>query len=186
MKILVLEKRNRGTISVPFGEPVARPTIPGFSQSIIKTVLAALCCSFFVIGPAHGQPNAADEQSDPIRVLPSPVILPPGTYQGVWRDEAGLAGEWRAVLTVDGKSIKGKLTLYGVEDYSGDKIRGKTVENEDGTLGVEFKTRDGKWRSKAIFDGQLLIGTFFYEFQDRRVQRLLKGEWAAQRVSDDT
>ncbi len=73
-----------------------------------------------------------------------------------------------------------------MEDYSGDKIRGNTVENDDGTMSVEFKTRDGKWKSKGIFDGQLLIGTFFYEFQDRRVQRLRKGEWAAQRVSDDT
>jgi hypothetical protein len=186
MNIFVLEKRNRGTTSVPVGEAVVRPANLSCSKSIIKTVLAALCCSFFAIGPAHGQTEGADPPSAPIRVLPSPVILPPGTYQGVWRDDAGLTGEWRAVLKVDGKSITGKLMVYGVEDYSGDKIRGKTVENEDGTLGVEFKTRDRKWKSKAIFDGQFLIGTFYYEFQDRRIQRLRKGEWAAQRVSDDT
>jgi hypothetical protein len=55
---------------------------------------------------------------------------------------------------------------------------------DDGTLSVEFKTRDGKWKSKAVFDGQLLVGTYFYTFQDRRVQKIVKGEWAAQQVPD--
>ena len=119
-----------------------------------------------------------------MRKLPSPVTLASGTYQGVWRDEDGRTGDCTTVLDIDGQSIKGKLAVSGVKKYSGDRISGKTVENDDGTLGVEFKTRDGMWKSKAIFDGQLLIGTFYYEFQDRRIQRMIKGEWAAQRVPD--
>jgi len=118
--------------------------------------------------------------------LASPAILPSGTYQGVWRDENGVTGQWVTELDIDGQSIKGKMTVYGVKKYSGDKIRGSTFENDDGTLGLEFKTRDGKWRSKAVFDGQLLIGTYSYEFLDRRVERIVKGDWAAQRMPDDS
>ena len=112
------------------------------------------------------------------------MILASGEYEGVWRSTDGESNALLAVLTVDGESIAGKLKLFGLEDYSGDRIRGKIEQNEDGSLSVEFKTRDGKWRSKAVFDGQLLIGTYMYEFQDRRVQKLVKGEWAAQRASE--
>lgn len=105
-----------------------------------------------------------------------------GTYQGVWRDEDGASGETRVVLDVDGQSIKGKLMLTGIRKYSGDRISGKTEANADGTLNIEFKTRDGNWKAKAVYDGQIIVGTYFYEFLDRRVQKLVKGEWAAQPV----
>ena len=184
MNILALEIQKRSTAFATAGDSIDRPAAASPIKSSIRTVLAALCCSFFVAGPAHAQTEGPDAPSAPIRVLPSPVTLPPGTYHGVWRDEDGLTGEWHAELDIDDTSIKGRLKVYGVEDYSGDKIRGKTVENDDGTLGVEFKTRDGKWKSKGIFDGQLLMGTFNYEYPTRRGKKLIKGEWAAQRVPD--
>jgi hypothetical protein len=184
MNILALEIQKRSTAFAPVGVSVDQPAAVSSIKSIIRTVLVALCCSFFATGPAHAQSDGPDAPAAPIRVLPSPVILPPGTYQGIWRDEDGLTGEWHAKLDIDDTSIKGRLKLYGVEDYSGDKIRGKTVENDDGTLGVEFKTRDGKWKSKGIFDGQLLMGTYNYEYPTRRGKKLIRGEWAAQRVPD--
>jgi hypothetical protein len=118
--------------------------------------------------------------------LASPVTLASGTYQGIWRDEDGLSGQWLGELNVDGQSIKGRMTLVGVEDYSGDKISGKTLENDDGSMAVEFRTRDRKWKSKGVFDGQLLMGTYSYEILGRRGKKLVKGEWAAQRVPDDS
>ncbi len=186
MNILASEKQKRSTASAPVGESVVLPAPVSFIKSIIRTVLATLCCSFFAVGPAHGQSDGTDAQSAAMQNLASPATPASGTYQGVWRDENGLTGECITVLSIDGQSISGKLSVSGVDKYSGDRIRGKTVENDDGTLGLEFKTRDGKWKSKAVFDGQLLIGTFYYEFQQRRIQRLVKGEWAAQRVPDDT
>jgi len=153
-------------------------------KSAIGIVLATLCCSIFVTEPAYSQSDRTDPPSKPVQILASPVTLASGTYQGVWRDEDGTAGEWLAELEIDGQSIKGRLKILGVDKYSGDRIRGSTEENDDGTLSLDFKTRDGMWRSKAVFDGQLLIGTFYYKFQQRRVQRLRKGEWAAQRVPD--
>ena len=184
MNILALEKQKRSMASAPVGGSIVRPASVSSVKSVIRIVLAVLCCSFFIAGPTHGQSDGTEAQSAAIRVLPSPVILGSGNYQGVWRDENGLNGEWRGELQIEGQSVKGKLRLSGVEDYSGDKIRGKTVENDDGTMSVEFKTRDGKWKSKAIFDGQLLIGTFSYEISGRRGKRLIKGEWAAQAVPD--
>jgi len=186
MNTLALEKQKRSTASAPVGKSVVRPAAVRSIKPIMRTVLAILCCSFFAIGPAHGQSDGTDAQPATLKKLPSPVILFSGNYQGVWRDENGATGEWFAVLKVDGQSISGKLSLSSVGQYSGDKIRGKTFENDDGTMGVEFKTRDGKWKSKAVFDGQLLIGTFYYKSQRRRVQELRKGEWAAQRVPDDS
>ena len=186
MNIIAQEKQKRSTATAPVDDSVVRPAAVRSIKLIITTVLTTLCCSFFATGPAHGQSDGTDAQSAAIQVPPSPVILPSGNYQGIWRDEDEQTGEWIAALKVDGQSITGRLRLSGVEDYSGDKIRGKTVENDDGQMIVEIKTRDGKWKSKAIFDGQLLIGTFYYEFQDRRVQKLRKGEWAAQRVPDDS
>ena len=194
MNILVLVKQKRSTASAPVGDSVVRvsgirtsvirPAAVSSVKSIMRTVLAALCCSFFVTGPAHGQSDGVEAPSAPVLVKPSPVILPSGTYQGIWRNEKGVTGEWLAELDIDGESIKGRLTIAGVDKYSGDKIRGKTFENDDGTMGVEFKTRDGKWKSKAIFDGQLLMGTYDYEYADRRGKKLIKGEWAAQRLPD--
>lgn len=90
------------------------------------------------------------------------------------------------VVDVDEDSFTGKLTISGVQKYSGDRIRGKIGEDDNGALAVDFKTRDGMWKSKAVYDGQLLIGSFYYEFQQKRVQKLLKGEWAAQKVLDST
>jgi hypothetical protein len=186
MNILALEKQKRSTASAPVGDSVIRPAAASSIKSIMRTVLAILCCSFFAIGPAHGQSDETDAQPATLKKIPSPMTLFSGNYQGVWRDENGATGEWFAKLDVEGESIRGELSLTNVGQYSGDKIRGKTFENDDGTMGVEFKTRDGKWKSKAIFDGQLLIGTFYYTSQSRRVQELRKGEWAAQRVPDDS
>lgn len=184
MNILASEIQKRRPASAPVGASVVRPAAANFIKSIIRTALAALCCSFFATGPAHGQSDGTDAQSVPMRKLASPVTLASGTYQGVWRDEDGRTGESTIVLNIDGQSVKGKMTVSGVEKYSGDRIYGKIVENDDGALGLEFKTRDGMWKSKAVFDGQLLIGTFYYEFQQKRIQRLVKGEWAAQWVAD--
>jgi len=186
MNILALEEQKRRTASAALGESIIRPAAASSIKSIMRTVLAILCCSFFAIGPAHGQSDETDAQPAAPTKIPSPMTLFSGNYQGVWRDENGVTGEWLAELDVEGESIKGKLSLTNVGQYSGDKIRGKTFENDDGTMGVEFKTRDGKWKSKAVFDGQLLIGTFYYKSQGRRVQELRKGEWAAQRVPDDS
>ena len=186
MNILASEKQKRSTASAPVGESIVRPAPVSFIKSNIRVVLATLCCSFFAVGPAHGQSDGTDAQSAAMQKLASPATLASGTYEGIWRDEDGLTGASLIVLKIDGQSISGKLTVFGVDKYSGDRIRGKTFENDDGTLGIEFKTRDGKWKSTAVFDGQLLIGTYYYEFLYRRVQRLVKGEWAAQRVPDDT
>ncbi len=146
--------------------------------SIIRASLATLCFSILFSWPVAAQ--AEEPESQESTTL---LILTSGEYQGVWRSEDDDSNALLVVITVDDQSISGKLTLVGVEDYSGDRIRGKIEQNDDGSLGVEFKTRDGKWRSKAVFDGQLLVGTYLYEFQDRRVQKLVKGEWAAQRTS---
>lgn len=168
------------------GESLVRPAAVSSVKSFIRTVLAILGCSFLVIGPVRGQSDGADIQAPAMQKLASPVTLASGTYQGIWRDEDGVTGQWVGDLDIDGQSIKGKMKLFGVEDYSGDKIRGKTLENDDGSMGVEFKTRDGKWRSKGVFDGQLLMGTYSYEISGRRGKKLVKGEWAAQRVPDDS
>lgn len=189
MNILALVKQKQSTAFAPVGDSVERPSImrPAAVSSIkstIRTVLAALCCSFFITGPAHAQSDSVEAPPAPVLVKPSPVILTSGTYQGIWRNEKGVSGALTAELEIDGESIKGKLSIGGVDKYTGDKIRGKTVENDDGTMGVEFKTRDGKWKSKGIFDGQLLMGTYSYEYADRRGKKFIKGEWAAQGVPD--
>ncbi len=186
MNILSLEIQIRGMASALVGDLVVRPAAVSSIKSIIRTVLAILCCSFLVIGPVRGQSDGTDIQPPAMQKLASPVTLASGTYQGIWRDEDGLTGQWLGQLKVDGQSIKGKMTVVSVEDYSGDKISGKTLENDDGTMGVEFKTRDRKWKSKGVFDGQLLMGTYSYEISGRRGKKLIKGEWAAQRVPDDS
>jgi hypothetical protein len=186
MNSLASEKQKRSPASSPVGDTVIRPAAASFIKSIVRTALATLCCSFFATGPAHGQSDVADAPSASGRVPPSPVILTSGTYRGVWRDEDGKTGETTIVIDVDGQSVTGKLSVSGVSKYSGDRIRGDLAENADGALEFEFKTRDGMWKSKAVYDGQLLIGAFYYEFQDRRVQKLIKGEWAAEKVADDT
>jgi len=168
------------------GDSVVRPAAVSSTKSIIRTVLAILCCSFLVIGPVRGQSDGTDIQPPAMQKLASPVTLASGTYQGIWRDEDGQTGQWLGDLDINGQSIKGKMKVLSVEDYSGDKIRGKTLDNDDGTMGVEFKTRDGKWKSKGVFDGQLLMGTYSYEISGRRGKKLVKGEWAAQRVPDDS
>ena len=186
MNNLSLEIQIRGMASALVGDSVVRPAAVSSSKSIIRTVLAILCCSFLVIGPVRGQSDGTDIQPPAMQKLASPVTLASGTYQGIWRDEDVLTGQWLGQLNVDGQSIKGKMTVVSVEDYSGDKISGKTLENDDGTMGVEFKTRDRKWKSKGVFDGQLLMGTYSYEISGRRGKKLIRGEWAAQRVPDDS
>lgn len=185
MNILASKIHNKRS-PAPVGHSMARPTAASFIKSIMQTVPAILFCALFVAGSAHGQSDGTESQSVAPPKLASPVTLTSGNYQGIWRDEEGVTGEWHAKFDIDDQSIKGTLKIYGVDKYSGDKIRGSTEENADGTLSLDFKTRDGFWKSKAIFDGQLLIGTFQYEFQQRRVQRILKGEWAAQKVPETT
>jgi hypothetical protein len=180
------EKQKRSPAFSPVSEAVIRPAAARFMQSIIGTALATLCCSLFAIGPAWGQSEGTDSETASMKKLASPAILAPGTYQGVWRDEDGRTGETTIVIEVDGDSFTGKLSVSGVRKYSGDRIRGKIGEDDNGALTVDFKTRDGMWKSKAVYDGQLLIGSFYYEFQQKRVQKLIKGEWAAQKVPEDT
>lgn len=184
MNIFALIKIKRGTAFATVTDSGARQAAVSSIQSIIRTVLPALCCSFFISGPAHGQSDGVEAPPAPALVKPSPVILSSGAFQGVWRDEKGVSGGLTAELEIDGESIQGKLSIGGVDKYTGDKIRGKIFENDDGTLGIEFKTRDGKWKSKGIFDGQLLMGTYSYEYADRRGKKFVKGEWAAQGVPD--
>jgi len=184
MHILAAEEPKRGAALALVCESIMQPLAGSRIRSINRIALVLLCCSFFAIGPAYSQSDATAAPTAPPPILPSPVTLPSGTYQGVWRDEGGLSGGAVIELVIDGNSIKGTLKLVGVEDYSGDKIRGRTMDNVDGTLGVEFKTRDGFWKTTAIFDGQLLVGSYDYKFYERRVQQLVRGEWAAQRVPD--
>jgi hypothetical protein len=184
MNILASEKQKRSTASNPVNKSIARPGAVSSIKSRVRTFSAAFCMSVLAVGPVPAKAGGSDAQSAEAQNVSSTVALSSGTYHGVWRDEDGKSGETRAIFDVNGDSIKGKLTLAGVKDYSGDRINGKVAANDDGTLSVEFKTRDGKWKSKAVFDGQLLVGTYFYTFQDRRVQKIVKGEWAAQQVPD--
>lgn len=174
-------KWSRASIDVAKQKSIIQPANADSTRSIFHTVLAVLSASMVVSGPVSAQDDASPDETQEIT---GTVFLASGTYQGVWRDEDGKSGEAITVLDINGESIKGKLTVSGVSKYSGDRISGKTETNDDGTLSLEFKTRDGKWKSKAVFDGQLLVGTFYYEFQDRRVQKIVKGEWAAQQVAD--
>ena len=159
------------------GGSATRPVAVSSAKVILRAVLAAFCISGFVFLPISAHAEEAQEAT-------TLLILASGQYQGVWQDENGESNALLADFKIDDLSIKGDLTLIGVEDYSGDKIRGKIEQNDDGTLSIEIKTRDGFWRGKANFDGQLLVGTYTYKFMDRRVRRLLKGEWAAQRAGD--
>lgn len=174
-------KWGRASIFVSNHKSIIRPATVNSTKSFFRTVLAALSFSIAVPGLVYAQDDAAPGET---REITGTVFLASGTYQGIWRDEDGKTGDAITVLDIDGKSVKGKLTVSGVSKYSGDRISGKTEANDDGTLSIEFKTRDGKWKSKGVFDGQLLVGTFYYEFQDRRVQKIVKGEWAAQQVTD--
>ena len=182
MHILASEKQERSTVFSRVGGSFRQPVAVCSFTSDIRASLAVLCFSILVSWPVAAQTE--EPESNESQEATTLLILASGKYQGVWRSENGMSNALLMVLTVDGQSIAGKLTLVGVEDYSGDRIRGKIEQNDDGSLSVKFKTRDGKWRSKAVFDGQLLIGTYMYEFQDRRVQKLVKGEWAAQRTSE--
>ena len=118
MNILASEKQKRSTASAPVGESVVRPAPVSFIKSIIRIVLATLCCSFFAVGPAHGQSDGTDAQSAAMQKLASPATLASGTYEGIWRDEDGLTGACLTVLKIDGQSISGKLTVFGVDKYS--------------------------------------------------------------------
>lgn len=176
------ENKNWSRTSI--SKSIIRPATINSIRSFVRTVVAAFSVSVLLAGPLHAQEDGTEEQSAETQEITGTVFLASGTYQGVWRDEDGKSGETITVLDIDGESIKGKLSVSGVKKYSGDRISGKAVTNDDGTLSLEFKTRDGKWKSKAVFDGQLLVGTFYYKFQDRRVQKVVKGEWAAQHVVD--
>ena len=182
MRILTSEVQERSTIfsrvSGSFRQPVA---VCPFT-SVIRASLAALCFSILVSWPVSAQ--SGESESDESQESTTLLILASGEYQGVWQNENGENNALLATFTVDGQSISGKLKLFGVDDYSGDRIRGRIEQNDDGSLSVEFRTRDRKWEAKGVFDGQLLIGTYMYEFQDRRVQKLIRGEWAAQRTSE--
>lgn len=182
MHILASEKQEWSTVFSRVGGSFCQPVAAGSFTSVIRASLATLCFSILISWPvaALAEEPVSNESQEATTLL----ILASGQYQGVWRNEDGKSNALLAVLTVDGLSITGKLTLVGVKKYSGDRIRGKIEQNDDGSLTVELKTRDGKWKSKAVFDGQLLVGTYMYEFQDRRVQKLIKGEWAAQRTSE--
>ena len=151
-----------------------------FIKSTAYSFLVALCVVSLACVPLSVEAEeSSGGQSDTATTL---LVLASGTYQGVWRDEAGANNALLLELNVDGDSVRGELTLIGVEDYSGDRIRGSLEQNDDGSVSVEFRTRDGMWRAKGIFDGQLLVGTYRYEFQDGRIQKVVRGEWAAQRA----
>jgi len=180
------EKQKRSAASSPVSESVDSNGAASFTTSIFRTALAAFCCSLFAIGPAHGQSDGTGAQPATVQQAASPITLDSGTYQGIWRDENGRSGPTTIVIDVKGDSFTGELAVDGVQKYSGDRIRGKIETDDDGAVSVEFKTRDGMWKSKATYDGQLLIGSYYYEYQQKRVQKLVKGEWAAQKVPDTT
>lgn len=177
MNIHASELQIRSTATALVGGSAIRPGAVSSIKSIVRTVLAAFCISSFVFGPAAAM---AEEAQEPTTLQ----VLASGQYQGVWRDQNGESNALLVDFNIKGARIRGKLVVIGVEDYSGDKIRGSIEQNEDGTLTVEFETRDRFWKSKAIFDGQLLVGTYIYEFNRRGSNHLLKGEWAAQRAGD--
>lgn len=177
MTIHASEFQKRSTATALVSGPATRPGAVSSFLSSVSKCLAAFFISSFVFGPAAA---LAEEAQEPTTLQ----VLASGQYQGIWRDESGESNALLVDFNIDGQSIRGKLTVIGVEDYSGDKIRGTIEQNEDGTLTVEFQTRDRFWKSKAIFDGQLLVGTYIYEFNRRGSNHLLKGEWAAQRAGD--
>ncbi len=182
MHIVASEVQERSTVFSRVGGSFRQSVAVCSFTSILRASLAALCFSILVSSPVAAQ--AEEPESTESQEANTLLTLASGEYQGVWQNEDGESNALLATLTVDGQSISGKLKLIGVEDYSGDRIRGKTRQNDDGSLSIEFRPRDRKWIATGVFDGQVLVGTYTYKFQDRRVQKLVKGEWAAQRTSE--
>ena len=150
---------------------------------ILWSLFASLGLALLIVAPLPVDASQDEAQPVTVTISADALQLPSGNYRGVWQTEDGLTGDKIIVLDVDGESVSGELRMYGVADgYTGDDITGSVENNGDGTLSVELRTKDGKFRASGIFNGEILVGNYDYRTRDRIRQKRTNGEWAAQFV----
>jgi len=129
-----------------------------------------------VVALSHGAPDDADSSKSAKVADSGKVELITGRYTGTWESRDGRTGRTVLTLEIDGQTIIGHLAFWNGR-YAGDDVTGKLVTSDDGSLKIEFKTRDGKMKSKAVFDGQSLTATYRYKYMVGRNRETERGDW---------
>jgi hypothetical protein len=150
----------------------------GAYLSSLLPAFLAVSLSFFVVATSHGAPDEdeADSNDSAVADHSGKVELATGRYTGTWESRDGRTGRTVLTLEVDGQKIVGHLAFWGGR-YAGDDVAVKILSSDDGALKIEFKTRDGKMKSKAEFDGQSLTATYRYKYMVGRNRETERGDW---------
>ena len=129
-----------------------------------------------MVAVSHGAPDDADSKESAKAEDSGKVELITGSYTGTWESRDGRTGQTILTLEVQGQKIVGHLAFWGGR-YAGDDVAVKILSSDDGALKIEFKTRDGKLKSKAEFDGQSLTATYRYKYMVGRNRETERGDW---------
>jgi len=151
-------------------------------SSLLPAFLAT-CLSFFVVAVSHGAPDDADSKESAKAEDSGKVELITGSYTGTWESRDGRTGRTVLTLKVEGQKIVGHLAFWDGR-YAGDDVVAKVLTSDDGSIKIEFKTKDGKMKSKAVFDGQSLTATYRYKYMVGRNRETERGDWTLESPAD--